>query len=174
MRSSRWSTAAVVVAAAVGMSAPSVMAAPSPGSADASFVQAVHQGNLAEIAAGQDAQRNAQDTCVKEAGAVLVRDHTKLDADVSQLARKGNVQLPGTPTPEQQATLNKVKALAGSSGYDRAWLAAQEDGHTKTLALIDKQISTGKDADTTAAAKKARPVVAMHLKMVQGGTCHPA
>ncbi|MGW0390424.1 DUF4142 domain-containing protein [Streptomyces sp. NPDC003042] len=172
MRGTRWTTAAVVVAAAVGLGASSVVAAPSPGSADASFVQMAHQGNLAEIEAGKDAQKNGQDTCVKDAGALLVRDHTKLDADLSGLAAKGKVELPDAPTPEQQATLNKVTALAGSSGYDKAWLAAQEEAHTKTLAMIDKQISQGKDAETTDAAKKARPVVAMHLDMVRGGTCH--
>ncbi|MEU8843800.1 DUF4142 domain-containing protein [Streptomyces roseus] len=174
MSSPRWITATVVVAAAVGLSAPSVAAAPTPGSADAAFAQAVHQGNLAEIAAGQDAQKNGQDSCVKEVGATLVRDHTELDAEVARLAEKGKVQLPATPTPAQQAALNKVKALAGSTGYDKAWLAAQEDGHTKTLALIDKQIRDGKDAETASAAKKARPVVAMHLAMVRGGTCHIA
>ncbi|MFI1453940.1 DUF4142 domain-containing protein [Streptomyces roseus] len=172
MSMSRWSTVTLTAAAVVGLGVLPVMAAPSPGTADAAFVQTAHQGNLPEITAGHDAQKNGQDTCVKDAGAILVRDHTKLDADLSQLAAKGKIQLPDAPSPEQQAASNQVKTMAGSSGYDKAWLAAQEDAHTKTLASIDKQISQGKDADTTAAARKARPVVAMHLEMVRGGTCH--
>ncbi|MFD9420892.1 DUF4142 domain-containing protein [Streptomyces goshikiensis] len=145
---------------------------PGPGESDATYVRMAHQGNLAEIAAGQDAQTNGKDVCVKDVGAALVRDHTKLDADLSALAKQGGVTPPNAPTPEQQAALTAVKAKAGSDAYDKAWLKAQEDAHTKTLALIDKQVSQGKDASTTQAAEKARPVVTMHLNMVRGGTCH--
>ncbi|MFD3808134.1 DUF4142 domain-containing protein [Streptomyces sp. NPDC058611] len=126
---------------------------------------------MAEIAAGQDARKNATTTCVKQAGATLVGDHTKLDAELSALAKEGDVSLPGTPTREQQTTLADVRSKA-CPDYDKAWLMAQEAGHTKTLTLIDQQISQGKDTETTAAAKKARPEVAMHLDMVRGGTCH--
>lgn len=171
--SSRWLTAAVLAAALTGAGASSVMAAPTPGSSDAEYVRTAHQGNLAEIAAGQDAQKNAEGTCVKDAGAALVRDHTKLDADLTALAKEGNVTLPDAATQEQQTVLADIKAKAGTAAYDQAWLAAQEDAHTKTLARIDEQISRGADAETTAAAQKARPIVAMHLEMVRGGTCHP-
>ncbi|MGW7318265.1 DUF4142 domain-containing protein [Streptomyces sp. NPDC054865] len=169
---SRWIYAVVLAAALSGAGLSPVAAAPTPGSSDAEYVRMAHQGNLTEIIAGQDAQKNAKDTCVKDAGDTLVRDHTKLDADLSALAAKGNVTLPDAPTTEQQAALEDVKAKAGSDAYDKAWLKAQEAAHTKTLALIDKQISQGKDADTTQAAQKARPVVVMHLNMVQGGSCH--
>ncbi|WP_051806703.1 DUF4142 domain-containing protein [Streptomyces sp. NRRL F-2664] len=169
---SRWLTTAALVAALAGAGLAPAAAAPAPGSSDAEFVRVSHQGNLAEIAAGQDAQKHASSTCVKDVGAALVRDHTKLDAELSALAKKGNVTLPAAPTQEQQAVLKGVQAKAGSLQYDKAWLTAQEAAHTKTLALIDKQISQGTDAETTAAAKKSRPVVAMHLDMVRGGTCH--
>ncbi|MFD3870228.1 DUF4142 domain-containing protein [Streptomyces sp. NPDC058623] len=169
---SRWMTTVVLAAALGGVGLSPVAAAPAPGSSDAEYVQMAHQGNLAEIIAGQDAQKNAKDTCVKDAGDTLVRDHTKLDADLSALAAKGKVTLPNAPTAEQQAALADVKAKAGSDAYDKAWLTAQEGAHTKTLALIDQQISQGKDADTIQAAQKARPIVAMHLDMVRGGTCH--
>ncbi|MET9696798.1 DUF4142 domain-containing protein [Streptomyces sp. NPDC006529] len=162
-----------VCTAALACSGVSVAtAAPDPGSADAYFVQGAHQSNLAEIAAGQDAQKNATTDCVKQVGAALVRDHTKLDADLSALAEKGNVTLSQTPTREQQNTLADVRAKAGSKGYDTAWLATQEAGHSKTLTMIDQQINQGKDSETVTAAKKARPVVVMHLDMVRGGTCH--
>lgn len=47
-----------------------------------------------------------------------------------------------------------------------------EAGHVKTLALIDQEVKSGANAEVVAAAQAARPVVAMHLKMVEGGTCH--
>ncbi|URM92757.1 DUF4142 domain-containing protein [Streptomyces sp. MRC013] len=124
------------------------------------------------MAAGRDAGKNATTACVKKVGAVLVRDHTKLDAATRALADKLGVDLPTAPSPEQQRILASVMAKAGTGAYDVAWLKAQDAAHTKTLDMIDHQIAEGREASVTAAAKAARPVVAHHLSMVRGGTCH--
>ncbi|MBC2875382.1 DUF4142 domain-containing protein [Streptomyces sp. TYQ1024] len=139
---------------------------------DGAFLKTVHQGNLAEIEAGNDARTNAVGACVKDVGRMLVRDHTKLDGDAEQLARKLNVPLPAGPSTEQKQQLASVRAKAGTKDYDSAWLSAQDENHRKTLALIDGQVASGRNAEITAAAKAARPVVAMHLDRVSGGTCH--
>jgi hypothetical protein len=57
------------------------------------------------------------------------------------------------------------------AAYDKAWLVARNDAHTKTLALIGREISGGSNAEVVAAAGAARPVVKMHLDMVRGGIC---
>ncbi|QGV82798.1 DUF4142 domain-containing protein [Streptomyces ficellus] len=156
---------------------PAAATAPADGSSnahatDAAFLRASHQGNLTEIAAGKDARKNATTDCVKKVGEVLVRDHTKLDADTRALADDQGVDLPLAPTKEQQDTLADVMSKAGTEAYDHAWLKAQAAAHEKTLARIDNQVANGKNARVTAAAKAARPVVAMHLDMVRGGECH--
>ncbi|MER7405179.1 DUF4142 domain-containing protein [Streptomyces sp. NPDC000070] len=163
-------TAMCGIAMAAVAPAPAFAAAVS--TQDASFLRASHQGNLAEIAAGRDARKNATTDCVRHVGAVLVRDHTALDSDVRALAGKLNVSLPSGPSAEQRRVLASVRAKAGSAAYDKAWLVAQNDAHIKTLALIDQEISGGSNAEVVAAAKAARPVVKMHLDMVRGGTCH--
>ncbi|MGW0366106.1 DUF4142 domain-containing protein [Streptomyces sp. NPDC002990] len=174
---SRFLTAAVISLAVTGLSVPQAMAASAAapavvGSQDVAFATMAHQGNLAEIAAGQDAQKNATTSCVKEVGAVLVRDHNKLDADLATLAKQEGITLPTAPTAEQRAALADVQSKAGSRAYDQAWLAVQQDAHTKTLGLIDQEIRQGQDPDVIQAARDARPVVAMHLDMVRGGTCN--
>ncbi|MEU9145418.1 DUF4142 domain-containing protein [Streptomyces sp. NPDC048349] len=163
---------AAVMTAVSGVCSPAAFAATPAGNQDTAFVQAAHQSNLAEIAAGQDAQKHALTSCVKEVGTKLVTDHQKLDADLKALADKSNLTLPTAPTAEQQQKLKAVQEKAGTAGYDAAWLSDQEAGHTKTLELIDQQIRAGTDDAVTSAAEKARPVVAMHLEMVRGGTCH--
>ncbi len=139
---------------------------------DETFVTSAHQGNLAEIAAGQDAGENATTQCVKNAGAALVRDHTRLDEALTQLADRLGIPLPDQPTAEQQRTLDEVRAEAGTPAYDEKWLVTQEAAHEDTLALIDRELETGTNADIKAAAEAARPVVEMHLEMVRGGVCH--
>ncbi|WP_234347813.1 DUF4142 domain-containing protein [Streptomyces specialis] len=140
--------------------------------ADATFLKSAHQGNLAEIAAGTDAGRNATTACVKEVGAALVTDHTTLDEAVPGLADRLPVPLPEEPTPEQTSTLEEVRARAGTPAYDEAWLAAQDAAHRETLALIDQELSDGENAEVKAAASAARPVVEAHLERVAGGECH--
>ncbi|MEU0657782.1 DUF4142 domain-containing protein [Streptomyces lavendulocolor] len=177
-RTHRWAATAFTCLALTGISAgPALASAPADGSApatDAAFLRASHQGNLTEIAAGKDAQKNATTDCVKHVGKVLVRDHTKLDAATRALADKQGVDLPVAPSKEQQETLADIMSKAGTKAYDAAWLTAQAAAHEKTLARIDHQVAHGKNAEVTAAAKAARPVVAMHLDMVRGGKCHAA
>ncbi|MFI2642102.1 DUF4142 domain-containing protein [Streptomyces sp. NPDC018610] len=167
-------TVAVVAAAAslTGLCAPQVFAAASGATQDQTFLVQAHQGNLAEIAAGKDAGRHATTTCVINVGKTLVRDHTKLDASVRKLAAETNTTLPSTPTAAQRQQLKAVQAKAGGSAYDTAWLKVQDTAHRKTLTLIDKEIAQGKNSSVVAAARSARPVVAMHLNMVRGGVCH--
>ncbi|MEV3993068.1 DUF4142 domain-containing protein [Streptomyces sp. NPDC049837] len=176
-RTHRWAATAFTCLALTGIAAgPALATAPADGATtghptDAGFLRASHQGNLTEIAAGKDAQKNATTACVKNVAKVLVRDHTKLDADTRALADKQGVDLPVAPSKEQQDTLAAIMAKAGTKAYDTAWLNAQAAAHEKTLARIDNQIANGKNAEVTAAAKAARPVVAMHLDMVRGGEC---
>ncbi|MGI5482716.1 DUF4142 domain-containing protein [Streptomyces lavendofoliae] len=179
-RTHRWAATAFACLALTGIAAgPALASAPADGATtslptDAAFLRASHQGNLTEIAAGKDAQKNATTSCVKHVGKVLVRDHTKLDADTRALADKQGVDLPAAPTKEQQDMLADVMSKAGTKAYDTAWLHSQAAAHQQTLARIDHQITHGKNAEVTAAAKAARPVVAMHLDMVRGGECHAA
>ncbi len=166
-------SAALTLTALCGVlpaAAPAFAAGPS--TQDTSFVRAAHQGNLAEIAAGKDAANHATTACVRQVAAKFVTDHTKLDSDVRALARKLNVSLPSGPSAAQRRSLAAVQRKAGTSGYDAAWLKLQSAAHTETLAMIDREISSGSSSAAVAAAKATRPVVKMHLAMVSGGTCH--
>lgn len=139
--------------------------------ADAAFLQAAHQGNLTEITAGVDAARGATTSCVKRVGVVLVSDHRKLDADIAALAARLDVPLPTTPNASQRGQLAKVEAEAGTAAFDPAWRKMQEAGHRATLQLIDKELASGSNAEVLAVARAARPVIALHLGLVSGGTC---
>ncbi|MFD3911558.1 DUF4142 domain-containing protein [Streptomyces sp. NPDC058603] len=158
--------AAAVLAALAGISAPSAYAA-SAATDDAPFLKAIHQGNLAEIAAGQSARKNATAACVKTVGATLVRDHRKLDVGVKALAKKLDVTLPSSPSAAQEKTMTALQGQVGTSAYNTTWLKTEAKSHEETLALIDREVSKGGNAEVKAAAKAARPVVARHLKLIR-------
>ncbi|KAB7839921.1 DUF4142 domain-containing protein [Streptomyces mobaraensis NBRC 13819 = DSM 40847] len=139
---------------------------------DDAFLGAVHQGNMAEIAAGGDAQKNAVSMCVRETGKVLVRDHTLLDKGVEELGRKLKVALPRSVTPKQEQELKEIRKKARTRAYDNLWLRAQDTAHVQTLDLLDAEAARGKDATVREAARKARPIVAKHLEMVRDCMMH--
>ncbi|MEV4442596.1 DUF4142 domain-containing protein [Streptomyces sp. NPDC049577] len=171
MRSRQWAAAAITALAISTATACPAHAAEDPGVTDGAFLKTVHQGNLAEIETSKDAQHNATTACVKDVAGMFVRDHTKMDGDVMALAGKLKISLPSGTTAEQQQQLADLRAKAGTKEYDSAWLSAQAGNHRATLALIDQQIASGRNAQITAAAKAARPIVEMHLNRVGSGAC---
>jgi putative membrane protein len=174
MTHARLAATALTALCLVAAPATAAHAEPSVSDADVTFVKTIHQGNLAEIAAGEDAGANAVSDCVKEVGAALVRDHGRLDEQLTALAEQLDITLPDAPTPEQQQQLAELQEKAGTEAYDTGWLAAQEAAHEQTLELIDQEVEGGTNEEVKAAAEAARPVVEMHLESVRGGTCRGA
>ena len=151
-------TAALVVTTV--LTAGPALAAPSD--QDATWLRAAHQGNLAEIAAGNAAQQQATTQEVKGLGAMFVQMHTQLDAGLTPVAQQLGIQLPSAPTAEQQAQLAAVQANSGRA-FDTAWIAQQIGSHSTTLAATQQELSAGSDPTVLAQARTATPVVQQHL-----------
>ncbi len=167
-------TPALAAAAAAGLLAACGIAGPAAAvgtqatdSPAAAFLKAIHQGNLSEILAGQDARGSATTACVKRVGAVLVRDHAALENAVRTLAGKLHLTLPPGAGAALKKEFAKIKANAGTRSYDAGWLRMQAVGHQQALALLDREISSADRTDLAAAARVARPIVARHLAMLQ-------
>jgi putative membrane protein len=148
------------VLATVTLTAVPALAAPSE--QDVAWMQAAHQSNLAEIAAGNAAQQQATTQEVKDLGAMFVQMHTELDTALTQAAQQLGVQLPGTPSPEQQQQLAAVQAQQGQA-FDTAWIAQQIGSHTTTLAATQKELASGSDETVLTLARTSTPVVEQHL-----------
>lgn len=137
-------------------------ASAAPSDQDTAWMVAAHQSNLAEIAAGQAAEKHATTDEVREMGSTLIKDHKKLDADLTAVADRFGVDLPGMPSPAQRAALKQVMAQEGSA-FDAAWIASQIDGHQATVMATKKELTAGQDPTVLALAKAATPVVQGHL-----------
>lgn len=145
--------------------------AAAPSAQDRTFLVAAHQSNLAEIAAGRAAQQKATTSVVKRHGQQFITDHTRLDGNLTAVAGKLGVTLPGAPTAAQQASLAAVTAQSGAA-FDKAWIQQQTTGHLQAKAAGQKELATGSDTSVVALAKAAGPVVQIHLNMLlaSGGT----
>ncbi|GIF03676.1 DUF4142 domain-containing protein [Actinoplanes siamensis] len=133
---------------------------------DVSFLQAVHQDNLAEVGAGRIAWTSTADPNVKRVAAALMRDHIRLDADLYSVARRLRVSLPDTPTREQEALANRYR-LAPANTFDEYFISTQLAGHRADLRLIAAQIETGTDRSVVQLAAKARTVIEHHRQLLR-------
>lgn len=154
---------AAVIGAVLLTSAPALAA---PSDQDVSWMQAAHQVNLAEIAAGNAAQQQAATSQVKQLGAMFAQMHTQLDGPLTQAAQRLGVQLPGSPTPQQQQQLAAVQQKSGQA-FDTAWVALQIAGHETALAQTQQELSSGSDPTVLAQARAAAPVIQQHLSEVR-------
>ncbi|MFF3668143.1 DUF4142 domain-containing protein [Microtetraspora malaysiensis] len=141
---------------------------PSPGVSeqDQMFLIKAHQGNLAEIRAGRLAQQKGHTSAVRDLGTRLIKDHTRLDTKLRQVAKDVGVQLPHEPSKQQQAQLKEVSGLSGAN-FDHAWVQSQLTAHRQVLTLINKQLSTGKSEQVKKTAQEAKPVIQEHLTLLR-------
>jgi putative membrane protein len=148
----------VLLAAAPALAAPSGQ--------DTTWMQTIHQGNLAEIAAGQAAQQQAGNGQVRQLGMMLVQDHTRLDKSLTQAAQQLGVQLPSGPTAQQQQELAAVKQKSGQA-FDSAWVSSQTASHQTALAATQQELQAGSDQTVLGLARTAEPVIQKHLTELQ-------
>lgn len=132
---------------------------------DRTFLRQAHQGNLAEIQAGQAAQDMGASQAVRELGAKLISDHTKMDDDVSQVAKQAGVDLPTKPSAVQRRQLGQVAGKSGEE-FDRAWLVSQIAGHRQSLANGATELRKGSSPEVKKLASDAKPIVQTHLDLL--------
>lgn len=136
-------------------------------SADARFVLQAAEGGMMEVAKGKLAAQKGAHEGVKQFGQKMIDDHSKVNDELKSIAGAKNITLPGeTPQSPMHATLAKLEKLEGAA-FDRAYVEDQIRDHEKTIALFEREATTGKDAELKAFAEKALPTLKEHLTMTQ-------
>lgn len=130
--------------------------------ADAAFVNDAAQGGMMEVQLGQLAQRNALSQQVKEFGAMMVKDHSKANAELKKIAESKHVGVPPTIGKPMQDKVDSL-ALLSSAGFDLKFMQVMVDSHKKTVADFEKATTTLKDPDLKAFAVNTLPTLKMHL-----------
>jgi len=129
------------------------------------YTQAAEAG-MSEVDLGILAQQKAKDPAVKEFAAKMVNDHTSANAKLEDLATSKSVALPGDLSTAQKAT-RKTLDMQSAADFDQAYIKNQIDAHQDAIALLKKEIGSGKDPDAKALASSMLPIVEGHLTQVQ-------
>lgn len=144
------------------LAVPTLAAAANP---DAHFYKSAAAGGIAEVEMGRIAEEKSNNPKVKDFAAMMVKDHSAANEELKSLAASKNVTLPSGPGAHGAASKAKLEALSGAS-FDKSYIAAQLQAHKSTVALLNKEISSGQDDDAKAFARKILPTVESHLKAV--------
>ena len=132
---------------------------------DAAFFKNAAEGGIAEVEAGHLAQDKGNSRQVKDFGAMMVKDHSAANDKLQALAASKTVVLPTTSSVEQMAAKAKLKVLSGET-FDKSYVKGQISAHQDTIALFQKEISSGQDADAKAFASATLPTVRAHLQAI--------
>ena len=133
---------------------------------DKTFLKGQQETNLAEVSLGKVAMERATSEKVRELAGALVSDHQQVLELNRALSTKLGLPVPEQPSAELQATGDKIKAQSGAA-FDAAYVAAQVEGHTKSVSKAQQEISSGSHPDVKAFATNYLPKAQMHLQHSQ-------
>jgi putative membrane protein len=126
-----------------------------------SFMVDVADVGMTEIRLGKMAEDKAANSRVKAFGAMMVRDHSKADAELKRLARDKNVTLPSSISEDHQKKIEDLNKKNGRD-FDKAYMDMMEDGHKSTIRDFENY-KEYKDPEVKSFVNKVLPTLIMHL-----------
>jgi putative membrane protein len=160
-------TVAVVVSAALIGALPAAIASPKDQSKqDHEFVDEAARGGKMEVDLGRLAEQNASNPKVKQFGARMVKDHTRLKAELGSVAKSIGLTVPAALSADQQAEYANLSKLSGTK-FDKAYMDLMVKDHTGDLAAFQKEEGVTQNPKLKGAVAKAIPIIQEHLNMAK-------
>ena len=119
-----------------------------------------------EVDLGQLAERNGSGAAVKEFGARMVKDHTRLNKELGSVATSIGLTVPTGLTADQQREYTTLSKLTGNR-FDKAYMDLMVKDHTEDLAGFQKAESSSQNPELKKAISDAIPVIEEHLDMAK-------
>jgi putative membrane protein len=133
------------------------------------FAVAAANGGMMEVTLGKMAQDKAVNQRIKDFGAMMVQDHSRLNADLKTRAATQNVVLPAVVGDEVQKMIDKLNKKSGKD-FDRSYMQMMLDDHKKDLAEFRKAADKCTNPSIKDFASQALPVLEKHLDSAQAIT----
>jgi len=143
---------------------------------DAQIAHIVVTANTVDIDAGKLAETKASNAEVKQFGETMVKDHTAVNKQATDLAKKLGVKPEDNATSRSLAqggrdNLAHLKELKKGGDFDKAYVDQEVAYHQAVIDAIDKTlIPNAKNAELKDLLQKSRPAFVAHLdhaKMIQ-------
>src|SRR5215207_8642266 len=133
---------------------------------DRRFLRQAAQAGLFEVKKSELALDRSPNRHVRQFAAQIIRDHTKANQELKQLAASKGVTLPQRPNAEQRMIIRRLARLSDRH-FDCAYMAVQVRAHLQAIAIFRRKVRHGRDAAVRAYAARTLPVLRMHLRMAR-------
>ncbi len=121
---------------------------------------------MTEVELGKMAAEKGASKEVKEFGDQMVKDHSKANDELKEVAAKMNVMVPDKVDAKHQATIKKMSAMSGAA-FDKAYVNGMVTAHMEDIALFEKADKEVKNEDLKKFIEKTLPVMKEHLEMIK-------
>jgi putative membrane protein len=135
--------------------------------ADRKFIQDAAENGMAELEIAKLAESKASNPDVKNFASTLVKDHTKANDELVQLANSKKVELPAAPPRGKRKDVEKMAKLSGNDFDQRFLREVGVKDHEKDIKKFEKESGKVKDPDLKAWVDKTLPTLREHLAMAQ-------
>ncbi|MFT4174210.1 MAG: DUF4142 domain-containing protein [Rhodocyclaceae bacterium] len=134
---------------------------------DQQFLVRTTRGGITELEASKLAYVRADDAAIKRFAEQMVGDHTRLAAELKEIADSKGAQLP-TDLEKDQAALLKDLSQAKGAAFDRLYTRKiGVSAHIDTVKLFARQAREGQDPDLKAFAQRQLTLLRHHLEMAR-------
>jgi len=132
---------------------------------DAEFTVKAANGGMAEVELGKIAQQKGMSKQVKNFGAMMVTDHSKINDFIRALAVTKNISIPKAPGAEEQKVIRKLSGKSGRD-FDKAYINDMIYDHKADIKLFETASKKCLDPDVKSFAVKTLPVLQEHLDAI--------
>lgn len=143
----------------------------SPGRVDKNFAKRAGQDGLAEVELAKLAKARAANAEVKKFAQRMVRDHSKANKELMEIAAEQNIALPSSPDGHHKQMISELQGLSGEE-FDRRYIEMELADHEQQIKMCQHEASSGHDAALKSYAEKQVPILQHHLQSVRDIASH--
>jgi putative membrane protein len=132
---------------------------------DVKFVAEVADASMLEVKVGILAESMATSQEVKELAQMMVKDHTKANAELKALCDKKGIKC---PTDLSNESINKHNDLSNEKkgeDFDKEYVKMMVKDHKKVIDMFEKEAKKGNEKEIRDWASKTLPTLKHHLEM---------
>jgi putative membrane protein len=97
----------------------------------------------------------------------MIDEHSKIDAEIVELAKTSGATLPQGITADQKLKFDEMSKLAGH-GFDKRFTQHNVEEHERAVKDYSEQAEKGSDVAVKAFAARTLPILKEHLQMAKG------
>ncbi len=116
-------------------------------STDQKFISNAALSGKAELQIAQLAVKKGQNAEVQAIAALIVKDHTTVNTQISDLAKAKGLALTSAGNPDADTVVADLEKHQTGADFDRAYLAQAKKSHKASIAAYTEAASESKDID---------------------------